>query len=66
MQARAHTQVFFCGMRQNAILEVRSQKDPNWNSIPEPLFSGVGITNTPLSNRILCHYAFQNFFFLEK
>jgi hypothetical protein len=36
-------------MRQNTILEVLSQKDASQNSIPEPLFSSINITNASLS-----------------
>jgi hypothetical protein len=32
-----------------------SQKAASWNGIPEPLFHGIGITNTTLLHQILGH-----------
>jgi hypothetical protein len=50
----------FCnGTRRDAVPEVLSHKDANQNGIPGPFFRGIDITNTPLLDRILCHYAFR-------
>jgi hypothetical protein len=41
------TQGYFCdGMHWNALPEVLSQEGASWNSISEPLFPGINITNT--------------------
>jgi hypothetical protein len=51
-----HNQGYLCdGTCQNAVLELLSHKDASQNGIPEPLFPGIGITNTTLSDQILGH-----------
>jgi hypothetical protein len=41
------SQGYFCDrICQNDVLEVLSQKDASWNGILEPLFPGIGLTNT--------------------
>jgi hypothetical protein len=56
------------GTHRNADPEV-SQKDENRNGVPElseTFFPGIGITNTPLSNRILDNYLRFVAFFKRK
>jgi hypothetical protein len=59
---KASNQGYLCDRtRQNAVLELFSQKDANRNSVPGPFLPGIFITPPPLQTN-LCHYALWKLF----